>query len=43
MIIETLRISIGYIWEHTQIQFADNLKCDGYADRQHTNNSAGMI
>ena len=27
------------LWEHTQRQFADNLKCDGYADRQHTNNA----
>ena len=31
------------LWEHTQRQFADNLKCDGYADRQHTSNSTEFL
>ena len=31
------------LWEHTQKQFADNLKCDGYADRQHTSKSMELL
>ena len=31
------------LWEHTQIQFADNLKCYGYADRQHISNSTELL
>ena len=31
------------LWEHTQRQFADNLKCDGYADRQHISNSTELL
>ena len=31
------------LWEHTQRQFAANLKCDGYADRQRTNNSTELL
>ena len=31
------------LWEHTQRQFADNLKCDGYADRQKTSNSTELM
>ena len=27
------------LWENTQIQFAENLKCVCYADRQHNSNS----
>ena len=26
------------LWEHIQRQFADHLKCDGYADRQYNSN-----
>ena len=31
------------LWKHTQKQFADNLKCDGYVDRQHTTNSTELL
>ena len=31
------------LWEHTQRLFADNLKCDGYADRQHISNSTKLM
>ena len=30
-------------WEHKQRQFADKLKCDGYADRQHTSNRTELM
>ena len=31
------------LWKHTQRQFVDNLKCDGYADRHHTSNSTELL
>ena len=31
------------LWEHTQRQCDDNLKCDGYANRQHTSNSTELM
>ena len=31
------------LYEHTQRQFADNLKCGGYADRQYNSNSTELL
>ena len=31
------------LWEHSQRKFADNLKCGGYADRQHTSNRTELM
>ena len=42
MIVETL-IKFIEIYGSTHRQFADNLKCDGYADRQHTSNITEFI
>ena len=31
------------LYEHTQRQFADNLRCDCNADRQHNSNSTELL